>query len=181
MQNNLGELSSELKKGSLVLSPYSGSWGFLVALDNKERIQELVNLKQTEAWVLISSDAMLNKTVEDIPELAWDIIDESEEVPLLKLKASKLIAQELRGEHGLIQIYFDKTPHTNNLISKFGRALAYFRILNESQKSLEFENINDEMKQMADFINKGTESKVKNQVPPLIQLGMNGEIQILRY
>src|SRR5210317_1882036 len=99
MQNNLGELSSELKKGSLILSPYAGSWGFLVALDNKERIQELVNLKQTEAWVLISSDAMLNKTVEDIPELAWDIIDESEEVPLLKLKASKLIGQELRGEH----------------------------------------------------------------------------------
>ncbi len=68
-----------LAKGGLILYPTDTVWGIGCDATNEKAVQEVYRLKQREdskAMIcLVANDAMLEKHVEHVPDLAYDLMD----------------------------------------------------------------------------------------------------------
>ncbi|MDE6291334.1 MAG: threonylcarbamoyl-AMP synthase [Muribaculaceae bacterium] len=68
-----------MKEGGIILYPTDTVWGIGCDARNEEAIRKIYRLKQREdsksMLVLVGSEGMLQRTVKDVPEIAWQLID----------------------------------------------------------------------------------------------------------
>ena len=68
-----------LKNGGLILYPTDTVWGIGCDATNPDAVKRIYDLKRREEsksmLVLVDSDGALERIVDDIPEVAWQLID----------------------------------------------------------------------------------------------------------
>ena len=99
MKETIDNTITALKNGNVVLYPTDTIVGLGCDATNIDAFNKVFEIKQRPKdkalIVLVSSDAMLNKYVSEVPELAWDLMDCSDKPVTIIYSNPKNLPQEI--------------------------------------------------------------------------------------
>ena len=132
--------------------------------------------------VLMENPALLDRYVDDVPEVAWDLVEISTTPLTVIYPNAKNFAANLIAEDGSIGIRFTKEEFTRQLLQRFRRPIVSTSANISGQKSPAFfDEISEEIKTMVDYVvNYRQEDRTPSQPSSIIKLGAGGRIDILR-
>jgi len=116
-----------LAKGGLILYPTDTVWGIGCDATNEKAVQKVYRLKQREdsktLICLVANDAMLEKHVEHVPDLAYDLMDLSTKPITIIYDAPKGIAKNLIAKNNTSAIRVASDKFCQYLINKFKKPI----------------------------------------------------------
>lgn len=174
-----------LKSGGIILYPTDTVWGIGCDATNEEAVKKIYELKQREdsksMIVIVGNDAMLQKHLKDVPDLAWDIIDLATKPTTIIYPNATQLAKNVVANDGSVGIRLVKEGFANQLVQKFGKPIVSTSA-NTSGKSTpnNFSEIANDIKNGVDYVVNATFDKGSHQPSSILKLGLKGEIEVLR-
>jgi len=185
MQQEILKCIEVLKSGGLILYPTDTVWGIGCDATNEEAVKKIYALKKREdsksMIVLVASDAMLNKHVVEVPELAWDILDISINPTTIVYPKAKQLAKNAVAPDGSIAIRLIKEGFCNQLVYKFNRPIISTSAnISDKPTPKTFQEISSEIIDGVDYVvNQKFDSGTK-KASSIIKIGLAGEIEVIR-
>lgn len=133
--------------------------------------------------IWVESDARLNLHVEEVPALAWDIIDTSEEPITLVLPKGKKVDKEALADDGSIAIRMVRDPNEIKLVRMINGPVACTALLDEAGYQVKTpEEAGPSVLTEVDYLlNLPTVPQVSSgKKTPIVRLELDGEVKILR-
>ena len=186
MHNDITKALETLKKGGVILYPTDTIWGIGCDATNVEAVQRIYRIKKREdsksLLVLMENPTLLDRYVDDVPEVAWDLVEISTTPLTVIYPNAKNLAKNLIAEDGSIGIRFTKEEFTSKLLQRFRKPLVSTSANISGEKSPAFfDEISEEIKNQVDYI---VEYRQDDQIPAqassIIKLGPGGRIDIIR-
>ena len=79
MQEEIKKACDVMRRGGIILYPTDTIWGIGCDATNEEAVQRVYELKQRDdsksMLVLLDNPAKLQTYVQDVPDIAWDLIE----------------------------------------------------------------------------------------------------------
>ncbi|HYQ59007.1 MAG TPA: L-threonylcarbamoyladenylate synthase [Draconibacterium sp.] len=186
MHDDLKKADEVLKSGGIILYPTDTIWGIGCDATNTEAVKRIYDIKKREdsksMLVLMENPALLDRYVDEVPEVAWDLVEISTTPLTVIYPGAKNLAANLIAEDGSIGIRFTREDFTHQLLQRFRRPIVSTSANISGQKSPAFfDEISEEIKDAVDYIveyrqNDHTASKPSS----IIKLGPGGQIDIIR-
>jgi L-threonylcarbamoyladenylate synthase len=186
MHNDIIKALETLKKGGVILYPTDTIWGIGCDATNVEAVQRIYRIKKREdsksMLVLMENPALLDRYVDDVPEVAWDLVEISTTPLTIIYPYAKNLAKNLIAEDGSIGIRFTKEEFTSKLLQKFRRPLVSTSANISGEKPAAFfEEISEEIKKQVDYIVEyRQDDRTTTKASSIIKLGQGGRIDIIR-
>ena len=186
MHNDIKKAIEVLKNGGVILYPTDTIWGIGCDATNPEAVARIYKIKQREdsksMLVLMENPALLERYVNDVPEIAWDLVEISTTPLTVIYPGAKNLANNLIAEDGSIGIRFTKEEFTTKLLQRFRRPIVSTSANISGQKSPAFfDEISEEIKSQVDYIVEYRQDDVNPAQPSsIIKLWPGGRIDIIR-
>ncbi len=186
MENDLRNCIEILKKGGVILYPTDTIWGLGCDATNSGAVIRIFEIKNRadskNMLVLMENPALLDRYVDEVPDIAWDLIEITSTPLTLIYPKAKNLAPELIAEDGSVGIRFTKERFTCELLRRFRRPLVSTSANISGEKSPgNFKEISEEIKKQVDYVVEyRQDDPAKNQPSGIIKLGQGGRIEILR-
>jgi len=186
MHEDIKKAVEVLKAGGIILYPTDTIWGIGCDATNEKAIQRIFEIKKREdsksMLVLMENPALLDRYVENVPEIAWDLIEVSTTPLTVIYPNAKNLAKNLIAADGSIGIRFTKETFTSQLLQRFRRPLVSTSANISGEKSPAFfDEISEEIKKQVDYIVQYRQGDTTPTQPSsIIKLGPGGKIDILR-
>lgn len=186
MNNEIKTAVETLKKGGVILYPTETIWGLGCDAASVSAINRLLGIKNRPGEkgmiVLVNNPYMLEQYVVKVPEVAWQLIEVSEEPLTIVYPAARNLPAELLPEDGSIAIRITSHPLCKNIIDQLKRPLVSTSANYAGQPFPDsFGAISSEMKKVVDFSFDPRYNTPGSASPSsVIKVGLNGEIKILR-
>jgi len=186
MHDDLKKAVEVLKSGGVILYPTDTIWGIGCDATNKEAVQRIYKIKQREdsksMLVLMENPALLERYVDDVPELAWDLVEITTTPLTVIYQHAKNMAENLIADDGSVGIRFTKEKFTSQLLQRFRKPLVSTSANISGEKSPAFfAEISDEIKSQVDYVVEFRQDDTSAAQPSsIIKLGPGGKIDILR-
>ena len=175
-----------LKNGGVILYPTDTIWGIGCDATNQDAVAKVYKIKQREdsksMLVLMENPALLERYVDDVPEIAWDMIEITTTPLTIIYSNAKNLPGNLVANDGTIGIRFTKEKFTSELIRRFRRPLVSTSANISGDKSPAFfDQISEDIKKQVDYIVSYRQDDLTAATPSsIIKLGAGGRIDILR-
>lgn len=132
--------------------------------------------------VLMENPALLDRYVNDVPDVAWDLVEITTKPLTVIYPNAKNLASNLIAADGSIGIRFTKEEFTTKLLQRFRRPLVSTSANISGEKSpSNFDDISEEIKSQVDYIVEYRQDDISPSSPSsIIKLGPGGQIDILR-
>ncbi len=186
MHEYLKKAVEVLKNGGVILYPTDTIWGIGCDATNPEAVQRIYEIKKRSdtksMLVLMENASLLDRYVEEVPEVAWDLIELTTTPLTIIYPKAKNLAPNLIAADGTIGIRFTKEEFTQRLLQRFRRPLVSTsaNISGEKPPSF-FDEISEEIKSQVDYIVEYRQDDVTPATPSsIIKLGSGGQIEIIR-
>jgi L-threonylcarbamoyladenylate synthase len=186
MQNDLKKAVEVLKAGGIILYPTDTIWGIGCDASNEKAVERIYRIKKREdsksMLVLMENPALLERYVDDVPEVAWDLVEISSTPLTVIYQKAKNLASNLIAEDGSIGIRFTKEEFTMKLLQQFRRPIVSTSANISGEKSPAFfGEISEEIKSQVDYVVEyRQDDKTPAQPSGIIKLGPGGKIDIIR-
>lgn len=106
--DDLKEAVRTMKQGGIILYPTDTVWGIGCDAGNEDAVKKIYNLKKREdsksMLVLVSSEGMLQRTVKEVPDIAWQLIDAAVNPMTIVYDDAIGVASNLISEDGSLGI-----------------------------------------------------------------------------
>jgi L-threonylcarbamoyladenylate synthase len=175
-----------LKKGGVILYPTDTIWGMGCDATNPDAVSKIYAIKQRSdtksLLVLLDDSSGLDRYLQEVPEIAWDLIDLSDEPLTIIYPGAKNLAKNLVSPDGTIGIRVVRDEFCRNLIRQFRKPIVSTSA-NISGKSWpeNFDAIDPALLQRVDYTVKWRqEDHTKGKPSAIIKVGIKGEIEIIR-
>lgn len=175
-----------IKEGGIILYPTDTVWGIGCDATNSEAVKKIYSLKKREdsksMLVLVNNEAALERIVDEVPEVAWDLLEAAVEPLTVIYDNAKGVAPEIISSDGSIGVRITKEDFSNELCRRCGIPVVSTSANVSGQKpAARFKDISDEIKQGVDYIVEYRRNDPGNKPPSnIIKLGKGGEIRIIR-
>ncbi|MDR1880675.1 MAG: threonylcarbamoyl-AMP synthase [Tannerellaceae bacterium] len=175
-----------LSAGGVILYPTDTVWGIGCDATNESAVRRVYGLKRrTDSkamLVLVDTPARLAAYVGEVPDIAWDLIELSEEPLTLIYPEGKNLAAGLLSEDGSIGIRVTKELFSQKLCERFRRPLVSTSANVSGEPSpANYDGIADEIKEGVDYIvNYRREETTGAKPSHIIKLGRGGLFQLIR-
>lgn len=186
MKEDIQNCLNTLREGGIILYPTDTVWGIGCDASNPQAIQKIYDLKgrsSSKALItLVGSEVMLERTVINMPEIAWDLIESANRPLTLIYDEVKGIAPNAIAEDGSCGIRLTKDTFCQQLIQRLGKPIISTSAnVSGEETPKDFRSISDTILKGVDFVvnyrqNEATSQKSSN----IIKLKNNGEIKIIR-
>lgn len=186
MHNDIKKALEILKGGGIILYPTDTVWGIGCDATNEEAVQRIYELKKRDAskgmLVLMENPALLDRYVEEVPDVAWDLVEITTTPLTVIYPGAKNLAKNLIGKDGSIGIRFTKDKFSAQLLQRFRRPIVSTSANISGEKSPAFfDEISEEIKSGVDFIVEYRQSERTPYKPSsVMKLGPSGQIDIIR-
>lgn len=121
---DLQEALKVLKEGGIILYPTDTVWGLGCDARSKEAVERIYRLKQRSdsksMLVLVGNEGMLQRSVKDVPEIAWQLIDVAVNPLTLIYEGAHGVADNLIAEDGSLGIRITSEPFSKALTERLG-------------------------------------------------------------
>lgn len=175
-----------LKDGGIILYPTDTIWGIGCDATNPEAVAKVYELKKRadskSMLVLLDNINYLQRYVEEVPEMAYDLIEYSDKPMTIIYPQAKGLAKNLIAEDGSVGIRITEERFSAELILRFKKPIVSTSANISGQNSpLCFAQISKEIIDGVDYVVGYRQNETANPKPSsIIKLGLTGEIQILR-
>lgn len=186
MHNDIKRALEVLKDGGIILYPTDTIWGIGCDATNVKAVDKIYKIKKREdsksMLVLMENPALLERYVDDVPEIAWDLVEVATTPLTVIYPNAKNLAKNLVAEDGSIGIRFTKEAFTALLLQRFRKPLVSTSANISGEKSpVFFDEISEEIKNQVDFIVAYRQNDTTPANPSsIIKLGSGGRIDIIR-
>lgn len=146
-----------LRNGGLILYPTDTIWGIGCDATNEDAVERIYALKgrdKTKSMiVLLHNDNQLAGYVNDIPEVAYDLIEYSETPLTIIYSNAKNIAPNAIAHDGSVGIRIVNHPFCQQILQRFKKPIISTSAnLSGDASPKNFSEINDTIKQTVDYI-----------------------------
>lgn len=186
MHEDLKKAVDILKTGGVILYPTDTIWGLGCDATNAEAVQRIYEIKKREdsksMLVLMENPALLDRYVDEVPEVAWDLVEISTTPLTVIYPNAKNMAKNLIATDGSIGIRFTKEAFSSQLLQRFRKPIVSTSANVSGEKSPAFfDDISEEIKAQVDYIVEFRQNdRTPAQASSIIKLGHGGRIDIIR-
>jgi L-threonylcarbamoyladenylate synthase len=186
MQNDITKALEVLKKGGVILYPTDTIWGLGCDATNSKAVERIYQIKQRSdqksMLVLLDNPNKIPSYINEIPEIAWDLIELTDKPLTIIYAGAKNLASNLIAEDGSVGIRISEDPFNQKLIQKFQKPLVSTSANKSGERSpSNFSEISQEIVESVDYVVQWRQDDyIKTQPSSIIKLGPKGEIQIIR-
>ena len=166
--------------------PTDTIWGIGCDAGNEEAVKRIYSIKKRadskSMLVLLDDPGKLNNYVNEIPDIAWDLIEVSDKPITIIYPNGRNMAPSLYAEDGSIGIRITSDPFCKELINKFRKPLISTSAnLSGSPSPSIFSEISEEIKEQMDYIvGWRQDDYVKKPPSSVIKLESGGLFRIIR-
>lgn len=186
MQNLYQDALASLKAGGVILYPSDTIWGIGCDVRKDAAIEKIWQIKQRPVEkgliVLISKIEQLSEYVEEVPEIAWDLVEFAEDPLTVIYPKGKNVSTHLLGLDGSIAIRLVKDEFCKGLVYRYQRAIVSTSAnISGSPSPINFASISIEIKDQVDYILQAPQAKQAGTKPSkIVRLGLGGEFSMIR-
>ncbi len=174
-----------LQNGGLILYPTDTVWGIGCDATNEEAVKKVYRLKQREdskaLICLVANDAMLERHIENVPDLAFDIMDLATKPTTIIYDNPKGIAKNLIAEDNTLAIRVASDKFCQYLINKFKKPIV------STSANISGEPTPKSKNEISNVILKGVDYIVNLQPDQnfgspssIIKLSNDGQVKVIR-
>ncbi|NLY24515.1 MAG: threonylcarbamoyl-AMP synthase [Bacteroidales bacterium] len=186
MQEDIKKACEVLRNGGIILYPTDTIWGIGCDATNEEAVNRIYKLKERDdsksMLVLMDNPAKLQTYIQEVPDIAWDLIDLTDKPLTIIYEDAKNLAANLISTDGTIGIRITDELFSAELCRQFRKPIVSTsaNISGEPAPS-RFTQISKEIKEGVDYIVTFRQNEHRDAVPSsIVKLGKNGTINIIR-
>lgn len=186
MYDDLKKAVEILQNGGVILYPTDTIWGIGCDATNEEAVRRIYDIKKREdsksMLVLMGNINLLERYVEEVPEIAFDLVELSEKPVTIIYDGAKNLAPNLIAADGSIGIRITSEEFTQKLIQRFKKPIVSTSANISGQASpANFSEVSEEIKQAVDYI-VGYRQDDRSKAAPssIIKLGSGGLVKVIR-
>ena len=175
-----------LQNGGVILYPTDTIWGIGCDACNEEAVKRIYAIKNRidskSMLVLLENAALLDRYIDEVPEIAFDLIEVSDKPLTIIYDGAKNLARNLIAEDGSIGIRITTEAFSSDLIRRFKRPVVSTSANISGKPSPAcFAEIDQKIIEAVDYVVKYRQNDTQKAVPSgIIKLGRSGEIKIIR-
>ena len=175
-----------MRDGGVILYPTDTIWGLGCDASNQDAVKRIFSIKQRSdsksMLVLLDSDAKLNYYVEEIPDVAYDLMDLSEKPLTIIYDGARRLAPQLIAEDGSVGIRVTKEAFSRDLCARMrGAVVSTSANISGQPSPANFAEISKEIIDAVDYVveyRRDDQSKAKPS--GIIKLGRGGLVKVIR-
>ena len=186
MQEDIKKAIEVLKSGGIILYPTDTIWGIGCDATNEEAVKRIYNLKQRDdnksMLILLDNPDKLQTYVQDVPDIAWDLIDLTDKPLTIIYEGAKNLATNLIAADGSIGIRITDEIFSRELCKQFRKPIVSTSAnISGAPSPSRFSKISPEIKNGVNYV-VTYRQKESVEVKPsgILKLRRNGTIQIIR-
>lgn len=175
-----------LRTGGIILYPTDTVWGIGCDATNEKAVEKVFKIKKRDPGksliLLVDSDVMLERYVEDIPDIAFDLIETSDSPLTIIYDKGLGLAKGVCANDGSVGIRLTKEKYSSALVKALRRPIVSTSANFSGDATPRiFSEINEILKSEMDFIaNYRREDNTLNEASHIIKLSEGGVIKIIR-
>ena len=175
-----------MREGGVILYPTDTIWGIGCDATNEDAVRRVYEIKQRQdskaMLVLVDSSVKVDFYVQDVPEVAWDLIDLADKPLTIIYSGARNLAANLLAEDGSVGIRVTNEDFSKRLCQQFRKAVVSTSANISGQPSpRNFSEISEEVKSAVDYIVGYRQEEMSNPKPSsIINLDKGGVIKIIR-
>ena len=175
-----------MRKGGVILSPTDTIWGIGCDATNAEAVARVYEIKKrddSKALIcLVDSDARLQRYVQRVPNVAWDVMELTDKPLTVVLDHAVNLAPNLVAEDGSIAMRITKEAFSKELCYRFQKPIVSTSAnVSGEEAPQNFQDISEEILASVDYVCWSRRNEHKPHNPSkIIKIGENGEVQIIR-
>ena len=174
-----------IQKGGIILYPTDTVWGIGCDATNPEAVAKIYKLKkraETQSMiVLMNGEKMIYNVFKEIPEVAWQIIDLSENPTTLVLDKPRNVAPNLIAPDQTLGIRIVKEPFCFKLMEKMKKPLVSTSANISGQPTPKsFKEISPEIIKGVDYVVNLQHEKIAGKPSTIIKLTNDSQVKIIR-
>ena len=127
MKETLDKALETLRNGGIILYPTDTIWGIGCDATNSDAVRRIFKLKQRadakSMLMLVGSDGQLQRYVENVPDIAWDLIDVAVHPMTIIYDHPRGVAPELLAEDGSAGFRITSESFSRSLCQRLGRPI----------------------------------------------------------
>lgn len=175
-----------MQKGGVILYPTDTVWGIGCDATNEEAVRRVFEIKRRAdskaMLVLVDSPVKVDFYVDEVPEVAWDLIEMTTKPLTIIYDGARNLAHNLIAEDGSVGIRVTNEEFSKQLCFRFRKAIVSTsaNISGHPAPSV-FSEISDEIKKTVDYVVDYRREETGHPKPSgIIKLGKGGQIKIIR-
>ena len=175
-----------MREGGVILYPTDTIWGIGCDATNEDAVRRVYEIKQRQdskaMLVLVDSSVKVDFYVQDVPEVAWDLIDLADKPLTIIYSGARNLAANLLAEDGSVGIRVTNEDFSKRLCQQFRKAVVSTSANISGQPSpRNFSEISEEVKSAVDYIVGYRQEEMSNPKPSsIIKMDKGGVIKIIR-
>ena len=174
-----------VKEGGIILYPTDTVWGIGCDATNAEAVAKIYKLKQraeTQSMiVLMNGEKMMYNVFKEIPEVAWQIMDLSENPTTLILDNPKNVAPNLIASDKTLGIRMVKEPFCFKLLERMKKPLVSTSANISGQPTPKsFKEISPEIIKGVDYVVNLHRDKIGGKPSTIIKLTNDSQVKVIR-
>lgn len=172
--------------GGLILYPTDTIWGIGCDATNEEAVRKVYALKRRSdhkaMLLLLDSSAKLNYYVQEVPDVAWDLIELADSPLTVIYSGARNVAPNLLAEDGSVGIRITQEEFSHKLCERFRKPLVSTSAnVSGAPSPANFSEISETIKSGVDYIVRYRQEDLSKAAPShIIKLGAGGLVKIIR-
>ena len=186
MKEEIKKACEVMQKGGVILYPTDTVWGIGCDATNAEAVKRVYEIKQRAdskaMLVLVDSDVKVDFYVDEVPSVAWDLIEYATKPTTIIYDGARNLAPNLLAEDGSVGIRVTREEFSKQLCFRFRKAIVSTSANISGQPSPSvFAEISEEVKQAVDYVVDYRRDEAAVARPSsIIKLGRGGLVKVIR-
>ncbi|MBD5358877.1 MAG: threonylcarbamoyl-AMP synthase [Bacteroides sp.] len=177
---------SVLREGGIIVYPTDTIWGIGCDAANADAVKKIYDLKRRveskSMLALVDSDAALERCVDDVPEVAWQLIEAAVRPLTIIYDHPKGVAQNLLADDGSLGIRITSERFSHELCRRLRHPLVSTSANISGEKApASFKDISEEILKGADYVvSYRRDEDIKGVASNIIKVSAGGLFKIIR-
>ncbi len=184
--DDLAKAVEVLRAGGIILYPTDTIWGLGCDATNVAAVKRIYEIKQREdsksMLVLMENPNLLISYMAEVPEIAWELIEVTDQPLTIIYPKAKNLAANLLASDGSVGIRITNEAFSQQLVQRFRKPIVSTSANISGQKSPQnYTEISEEVKKSVNYIVTYRQDDFSRSKPSsIIKLGVGGQIEIIR-
>ena len=186
MIDDINEAVKVMKNGGVIICPSDTIWGRGCDATNAEPVARGVEMKGRDAEqaliCLVDNEVKIQSYVEKVPEVAWDLIQCSDEPLTVIYDGGRYLAPGVTAPDGSVAIRLTREDFSRELCRRLGRPVVSTSAnLHGRPSPKRFDDIAEELKAAADYVCRSRRKEKKTTTAShIVKLGADASVKIIR-
>lgn len=183
---DIAAAADAMRRGGVILYPTDTIWGIGCDATNSEAVKRVFDIKQradSKALItLVGSEAALERIVDEVPEVAWQLIEVADRPTTIVYDHGRNLAPELMAPDGSVGVRLTREPFSAQLCQHMRRPIVSTSAnISGKPAPSSFADIDPDIISQVDYVCTSRRSEDAASTPSMvIKISSDGLFKILR-